>query len=164
MTPLALLNLSGTGLVVVLFVLGFLLLAAEVFVPGLVLGTLGLLLLAGAVALVFVHHGTIAGIFALLVVGGLTLAGFFAWLWLFPRTVIGRKLTLGTAVPSANPKAGRQDLLGRDGVALSALRPAGTAEVDGRRIDVVAEGAFIEKGATVRVVAADGMRVVVRAG
>ena len=40
--------------------------------------------------------------------------------------------------------------------------PSGTAEIDGRPVDVVSEGAFLPKGTNVRVVTVEGARVVVR--
>lgn len=53
-------------------------------------------------------------------------------------------------------------LVGSRGVAVSALRPSGIAEVEGKRIAVVTEGGFVPAGATVEVVSAKGSRVVVR--
>lgn len=53
-------------------------------------------------------------------------------------------------------------LIGRIGTAVTPLRPAGTAEVDGVRIDVVAEGDFIEKGDRVQVIELDGTRTLVK--
>ena len=41
------------------------------------------------------------------------------------------------------------------------LRPAGIAEIDGRRIDVVSDGEMIEPSVTVRVIQVEGNRVVV---
>ena len=49
-----------------------------------------------------------------------------------------------------------------EGAALSALRPAGAAQIAGRRVDVVSEGTFIPAGAAVKVVSVEGARVVVR--
>ncbi|MDD2497965.1 MAG: NfeD family protein, partial [Desulfitobacteriaceae bacterium] len=42
------------------------------------------------------------------------------------------------------------------------LRPAGTAEIEGDRIDVVTEGGFIPREAQVKVVKVEGTRIVVR--
>jgi membrane-bound serine protease (ClpP class) len=56
----------------------------------------------------------------------------------------------------------RTDLVGRAGVALTDLRPSGTALVDDERIDVVTEGPFIEEGADVVVMRAESYRHVVR--
>ena len=54
------------------------------------------------------------------------------------------------------------DLVGKSGAALTPLRPAGTAQIEGRKIDVVAESDFIESGDPVEVVFREGLRVVVR--
>ena len=53
------------------------------------------------------------------------------------------------------------DLVGREGEAVSDLRPAGFARIAGRRVDVVSRGESIEAGATVRVLEVSGNRVVV---
>ena len=50
---------------------------------------------------------------------------------------------------------------GKSGVTKSALRPAGVALIDGKRIDVVAVGRFIEKDKPIKVVKTSGNRVVV---
>jgi membrane-bound serine protease (ClpP class) len=42
------------------------------------------------------------------------------------------------------------------------LRPAGTAEINGERMDVVTEGDFVKAGATITVVRSEGFRHVVR--
>jgi membrane-bound ClpP family serine protease len=47
--------------IVVLIIVGFLMLAAEVFVPGMVLGLLGGFCLAGAVAVAFVYYDVVTG-------------------------------------------------------------------------------------------------------
>ena len=52
--------------------------------------------------------------------------------------------------------------LGRTGTALSPLRPAGIAEIDGARVDVVSDGGFIDAGTTIEVTRVDGNRVVVQ--
>lgn len=46
---------------------------------------------------------------------------------------------------------------------MTTLRPSGTAVINGKRVDVVSEGAFIEAGQVIKVVAVEGLRVVVRA-
>ena len=51
--------------------------------------------------------------------------------------------------------------IGKTGAAHTPLRPAGIAELDGVRLNVVTEGDYIERGATVRVVRVSGNRIVV---
>lgn len=52
--------------------------------------------------------------------------------------------------------------LGRQGRASSVLRPAGIAEIDGERVDVVSDGELIEPGTRIEVMHVDGNRIVVR--
>jgi membrane-bound serine protease (ClpP class) len=59
------------------------------------------------------------------------------------------------------PTAGLRDLVGRRGVALSILRPTGRARFDDKKISVVTEGEFMPKGAKIRVVEVEGNRIVV---
>jgi membrane-bound ClpP family serine protease len=86
--------------------------------------------------------------------------GVICWLKFFPESrIAGRFISrrtvgeLGVAKP---------ELLHRTGVAITLLRPSGTAFINGKRVDVVTEGALIDQGASIKVVAVEGMRVVVR--
>jgi membrane-bound serine protease (ClpP class) len=153
---------DGPALIIVLFVVGFLLIAAEVFLPGLILGTIGFLCLVASVVLVYVAYGTAAGLTATFVVGGLSLVGFVIWLFVFPRTFIGRRLMLRTRQPADHTAEEHRKLVGESGEALTPLRPAGTARIGGKRVDVTAVGDFLESGTAIVVVAADGLRVAVR--
>ncbi|MBI1995669.1 MAG: hypothetical protein HYS66_04275 [Deltaproteobacteria bacterium] len=52
--------------------------------------------------------------------------------------------------------------MGKGGTAISPLRPAGIAEIDGERVDVVSDGEFLEPGVPIVVTRVDGNRIVVR--
>lgn len=54
-------------------------------------------------------------------------------------------------------------LLDKEGTASSELRPAGVAEIEGQRVDVVTQGEMIAEGDRVRVAEVEGNRVVVEA-
>jgi membrane-bound serine protease (ClpP class) len=153
---------EGPALIIALVVVGFFLIAAEVFLPGLILGTIGLLCLAASVALVFVEYGTSAGVLAAFVIGAVTFTGFLVWLNIFPRTFVGRRLLLRTRQPADQTAEGHRTLVGVSGEALTPLRPSGTARLGGKRVDVTAVGEFLEQGTAIEVVAADGLRVAVR--
>jgi membrane-bound serine protease (ClpP class) len=53
-------------------------------------------------------------------------------------------------------------LLGKAGVTYTPLHPAGVAIIEGRKVDVVTPGHFIEQNVPIRVVDISGNRVVVR--
>lgn len=52
--------------------------------------------------------------------------------------------------------------LGQRGVAVTLLRPSGSADIEGMRLNVVTEGAFLPAGTAVEVVKVQGNRIVVR--
>jgi membrane-bound serine protease (ClpP class) len=54
-----------------------------------------------------------------------------------------------------------ETLVGKTGTVITPLRPAGIIEVDGRRLDVTADGAFVASGATVRVISVSGSFITV---
>jgi len=54
------------------------------------------------------------------------------------------------------------ELVGMTGTATSNLRPAGKAEINGRRLDVVTEGEYVLKGAPIVVTEVHGSRIVVK--
>jgi membrane-bound serine protease (ClpP class) len=149
--------------IVVLIIVGFLMLAAEVFVPGMVLGLLGGICLAGAITVAFVYYDVVIGSIVFAGVCLLTFTGFVAWLAVFPRTAIGRRIMLQKSlVKGVGDRSAPSELMGAQGRSLTPLRPAGTASIGGRRVDVVAESDFIGRDEAVVVVREEGLRVVVR--
>ena len=64
---------------------------------------------------------------------------------------------------SARPAKAAVDYTGKTGTACTALRPAGIAEIEGTRLNVVTEGGFVEAGSAIKVVSAEGNRIVVAA-
>ena len=54
------------------------------------------------------------------------------------------------------------EYLGKEGVALTTLRPAGAAKIGEERVDVVTEGNFIEPGEPIVVIKVDGSSIIVR--
>jgi membrane-bound serine protease (ClpP class) len=94
----------------------------------------------------------------------LAIGGSFALFRLLPFLPGGRKLVLGTALGDAQSaeQPERPSLLGAVGKSLSALRPAGIADIAGQRVDVVSEGEFIDAGRDIEVVREEGNRVVVK--
>ena len=142
---------------------GFLLLAVEIFVPGGVLGTLGAVALFGAVISAFAIFGPETGFLVAVFMLILMAIGLVLWIRIFPNTPIGRALTLSKDGQSfkLNTEA-NQSLIGTEGSAQSDLRPSGIALINGKRMDVVAEGEWIAAGEPVKVIAEKGNHVTVR--
>jgi membrane-bound serine protease (ClpP class) len=158
---------------VLLVATGILLLALEIFViPGFgIAGVLGIAALLGGLGLSLVGAGatwaTLGMALGRVAISlGLAVAGAAALLTLFPRLPYGRRLVLSTELLAGqgftSPPEADRAWLGARGTAASPLRPAGIASLEGRRVDVVSEGEYIDPGAPIEVVRVEGNRIVVR--
>ncbi|MEW6524472.1 MAG: NfeD family protein [Bacillota bacterium] len=150
--------------VVLLFVLGLVFLSVEAFMPG--FGVFGL---GGILAMILSIYFTIGGNIeaartlalslvstVLLTVGFIYLAARRGWLRRFalPAALTTASGFVGTAPNTA--------LLGKLGVTVTPLRPAGVARIEEERYDVVSEGRFIPAHTDIVVVRIEGRRTVVR--
>ncbi|MBW7908728.1 MAG: hypothetical protein H3C50_07395 [Kiritimatiellae bacterium] len=143
--------------------MGLTLIALELFVPGGILGIFGALALMVAIVLGFFAFGPEGGFLAAICIVLFSAIVFALWVYIFPKTKIGKVLTLqkdGHDFKSANTAP--SPLLGKEGTALSNLQLSGIAQIDGHRTDVVAESDFIAAGTKVKVVKVEGNRIVVR--
>jgi membrane-bound serine protease (ClpP class) len=152
---------------------GLVLLAAEfLLIPGFgVAGVLGIAALLSGLSLSLIGGGATWD-FILKAVGQvvfsllLALVGSLVLLRFLPRLPFGRRLILETGLAAGAGYASAPDTdkqwLGKDGFAVSPLRPSGIADIAGERLDVVSDGEFIEAGAQVVVARVDGNRIVVR--
>jgi membrane-bound ClpP family serine protease len=90
-------------------------------------------------------------------------------LWIILRSAkkgkLSKKLILWSSSRKEDGFSATSDassLIGKEGVAITVLRPAGTGDFDGQRMDVVTEGAFIAQGTRILVIRTEGRRIVVR--
>jgi membrane-bound serine protease (ClpP class) len=158
---------------VLLLGLGAIALAVEVFVlPGFgVAGVVGTLAIVASMVLAMMGARPTTGDVAqaLAVLGAslfITMAVIYAWLRHLPNSGRFSGLLLRGSVHKSQgfvSAPNRGDLIGVDGVAVTDLRPSGTARVGQERIDVVTEGEFVPQGSRIQVVQSDGYRHVVRA-
>jgi len=154
----------STTSIIALVLSGYLLIGAEVFIPGGIAGFLGTVLVVAGILCGFIFLGPTAGLALLVTSGVLGLIGFWMWVKLLPKTPWGRRLLLDQdARDWKSSDTEKLGLEGKEGVAHTTLRPAGTALIDGRRVDVITRGEMIEARTRVRVVRVEGNRVVVTA-
>ncbi len=154
------------AVIIVLLVIGLVFLLMEVFIP-----SAGLLLIGGVGALsgslfVAFRSSLALGVLVIVLIVILLPTEIIIGVKLFPKTPLGKRMILGPkAQTTASDRAPVEDLsglVGKEGVTLTYLRPAGVADLEGRRVDVVAEGTMIDAHRPVKVVLVDGNRVVVR--
>ncbi|MFA5793695.1 MAG: NfeD family protein [Candidatus Brocadiia bacterium] len=145
-------------LIILIYALALAILVVEAFVP-----SGGILALVGGIGLVvslyysFTKYGALLGsaqsIIALILIPLVIYIGF-------------RKMTLkknlDTSEGFTSEKAGLDQLLNKEGIAHTNLRPSGTAVIEGKKIDVVTEGDMIDKDTQIKVIKVESNRVIVR--
>jgi membrane-bound serine protease (ClpP class) len=165
-------NLAGIG-ELLLLAAGIILVMLEIFIfpgfgfaglAGIVLVVLGLFFslignIPGRDEFTAAIH-TLGWTFLITVALGAALIRFLPKSKFFSRISMNMVESARGGFSSADSATGA--LLGKRGIALSDLRPAGKAEIEGHRVDVVTEGGYIEKGSPVVVSEVYGTRVVVR--
>jgi membrane-bound serine protease (ClpP class) len=174
-------TLEFTLLAILLFILGIVLLAVEIFVlPGFgVTGISGIALVVISLVLALLEQmpsnsqewGRLGA--ALTTVGIGMVAGMGSAIVIarfLPNIPYANRLML--APPAEDADAPDADLtqeglqasalLGAVGVATTTLRPSGTAQFGEQFLDVVAEGDFVDAGTRVQVIEIEGNRIVVK--
>lgn len=149
-----------------LVAIGFLLLAIEIFIPGGVIGIVGILIILAAIVGAGIQFGASVAFplgVACLVVG---VGFFFAWAKYFPDSRMGSRFNLKTMVGKESGYSSQdpawEALVGKRGETQSDLHPSGIAKVEGMRLDVISEGAYIPKGSPIEVTQVNSNRIVVR--
>jgi len=158
--------LSGLSwLVALVVILGIALLIFELVTPTFgIIGATGVVLIIiglGATSQL-VSFPVLVGIIALIltIIAGVLILTYRS----ATKGGISRTLVLKTTEAKDQGYVGVQELkemVGREGVALTQLRPTGIGEFDGLNIEVVTEGDFIPKGSKIRIIEVKGYRTVV---
>jgi len=150
----------------VLFLIGVVLLIGEILIPTGGFLVVGALLFFAAGVGTILYYGTTAE--AAVALGGLAVglpASGFVAVYAWRRLSIGSSLDSGIADASAvtMPQiAELENLKGRVGKTVSPMRPSGTVEFDGRRVDAMTEGMMLDAGVWVRCLEVKGGKVLVR--
>jgi len=100
-------------------------------------------------------------IFIIIVILSIALAIVFH---LASKGKISRRIILSDKLNKESGFDGTEDMaqfIGMEGIATSVLRPSGTADFNGIKLDVVSQGEYIAKGANIRVTRVEGRRIVV---
>ena len=149
------------SIIVTLLVVGSLLLLAEIFIPGMIAGTIGAICFLFAIMAAYREYDAPDSHY--LAIGIILLAGieFLAWLRFFPDSKLAERFVSKSRFPTCGHD--RPELMSPNGVASTDLRPSGAVRLDsGGKIDVVSEGNLIERDTRVGVIDVEGLRVVVR--
>jgi len=151
-------------LVLLLFLIAVVFIYIELFLPGGVFGVLGAVAFIASIALAFQKYEAMGFWIAIAELVAATIL-IIIGVKRFPQSRAGKLLILGRSLDKKLGFSGTESLekyVGKKGVSMTHLRPAGIAKIGSTRLDVVTEGDFIDKGKTLKVVEVEGNRVVVR--
>jgi membrane-bound serine protease (ClpP class) len=160
---------ASLPLAYVVIVVGLLLLVAEILFPSGTLLVLSLTALVIGVAWTFLARpdDPAVGISTMLAVFVAVPLIFGVMLRVVPRTRLGKGLFLSApeedaTVASMPVHLELEQLRDHFGRAVSALRPGGVVDFDGRRVDCLTEGFMVEPGQWVRCIDVKAGKVIVR--
>ena len=151
-------------LAVFCFVFGFILMVIEIFHPGFgIFGIFGGVLLI--VGVVLTASSLLQALVMLIVI--LAVLGFMLAIAIQSASKgrLSKILVLHAEQKKEHGYVGTEELnyfLDAEGEAITVLRPAGTVNFNGVKLDVVTEGEFISQGERVKVIKVQGRRIVVR--
>lgn len=148
--------------ILILFLIGVLLLAGEVFVPGAVLGIIGAICMLGGCVLAFVNFGTAGGLLATGIAVVLLVLMLYVELYWLPRTKMGKNMIVQSKVDQTSqpPLAELDAVLGKTAEALTPLMPSGYVLVEGKRYEAYSQSGHVPKGAVMRVTGLDNFRLI----
>ncbi len=149
------------------FLFGILMFIVEMFTPGFgVAGGLGVAAFAAIVVMQFLANSVTAALIVTAVLVLLLAIIIILFIRSFQKGALSRsKIVNATSLEGdSSPvvKEGGQSLVGKTGTTVTALRPSGIAEIEGRRMNVSTYGNFIEPGKQIVVAAVEGLNVFVK--
>ena len=149
------------------FLFGILMFVVEMFTPGFgVAGGLGILSFAAIIVMQFLANSVTAALIVTAVLALLLAIIIVLFIRSFQKGALSRsRIVNATAVEGDSSPVNKErgmDLVGKTGTAVTALRPAGIAEIGGVRMNVSTYGNFIDPGKEVVVAAVEGLNVFVK--
>jgi membrane-bound ClpP family serine protease len=148
---------------IIFFILGLALLIFEMFHPGFhAPGITGIILLVCGI--IFTAHSIQEALVMVVII--IAILGFALSMVLSSATNgrLSKTLVLSHTSKREAGYIGTEDLgffLGKEGLTITNLRPSGTADFDGVKLDVVSQAEFIPKETKVIVMKVEGRRIVV---
>ncbi len=152
---------------IILFVIGLLLLLAEIFfIPG--FGLAGIGGIAAILTSIFLTFGNIVqATYSILVALGVSIIGLLLLIKYIPSTRTWRKFVLSTEQKKElGYTVGTKDLKllnGKEGIAITPLRPSGIVEVNGKKLNALTRGEYVDSNTKIKIISVEGNKIVVEA-
>ncbi len=148
----------STAGIITLFIIGLTAITIELFIPGAIVGICGAGCVIASIIFAYLNVSNFLG-HLLLGIGICFIPVFFIlWYKLLTKTFAVNASEEGFS--SAREQL--EGLISAEGVAITTLRPSGTANINDKKVDVVSEGEMILKNTKIKVTDVKGNRIVVK--
>lgn len=148
----------------VILISGMVLVIIEMFHPGFgAPGITGLILLVAGVVLI--ARNLLEAFILIIIIIAVLGTALALVLKSATKGHLSKTLILNTELKKEAGFVGTEDLdifLGKEGSAMTVLRPSGTGDFDDVKLDVVTQGEFISMGSRIKVIKVEGRRIVVK--
>ena len=151
-------------LIILLFTIGLILLAAEVLVPGGILGIAGGVVLFAGCVVSFVQLGSTGGLIAVCAALIAAALVFFVQFKILPKTRIGKRFFLSREISGSSAALGNdaRDLIGKTALSTTVLSPSGYVTIDGKRYEAVSQSGQVVPGTELIVSDTNNFQLTVR--
>lgn len=152
---------------IILFAIGLLLLLAEIFfIPG--FGLAGIGGIAAILTSIFLTFGNIVqATYSILIAIGVSVIGLLLLIKYIPSTGTWRKFVLSTEQKKEfGYTVGTKDLkrlTGKEGIAITPLRTSGIVEVNGKKLNALTRGEYVDSNTKIKIISVEGNKIVVEA-
>jgi membrane-bound serine protease (ClpP class) len=150
------------AIILLLAIVGILLIFLEFFLPGAVLAVIGTITLLVSLGLFFAQYPALWGIFYLL---GLLVVVFITCkfaIWKMKRSQGKSNFYHGEDQQGYTASSFDQELIGKEGIVSTELKPAGHILVDGQLYQALSESGFISRGIKVQILGGKGSHLIVK--
>ncbi len=150
----------------ILIAAGLIVIILELFIPSAgILGVIAGICLVSGIVIGFIDSIQ-TGLLVLLAVLIILPVMFSLMIKAWPHTPIGRRILIGPVerddvIPKGEYYDEIQALVGQLGVARTKMLPSGIVMINGKKFDAISEGLPLDQGATIKVIAVKGNRIVV---
>ncbi len=154
---------SGLG-VILIFTLGIVLLIIELVVPGFGLPGIGGIV-AIIISIILAMNSIEIAIISLSIAFILSITAAVLLIKFGYRSPYLNKIILKTNQDKEEGYVGMplgNKYLNKEGIVINYLKPSGKVEIDNEKVDAVSEGEFIEKGAKIKVIKVEGIKIIVK--
>jgi membrane-bound ClpP family serine protease len=149
--------------IIFVFVLvGLILITLEVlFLPGLIVGVFGGFLILAAIIYSTLKMGFLEGLLTTIisVIASIILFFIFKKLKVWDRFILKYEQKASSLT---DMELIESNLVGKTGITITDLKPAGFILIDNRKLDALSEGEFIPKNCNVEIISQQGKKIIVK--